>query len=150
MLTDLRVEKTQKIMVYRLQSKRTRYFSEEVRREVVKKIESHQLSIAQASREYEVSPTSIYKWMYRYSLYLKKGIRVVMEKKSRANQIQSLQDRISELERAVGQKQMEIDILNKTLEFGSEEAGFDIKKKFDGKSYSGTKTKQKHIHTKGK
>jgi len=137
-------------MVYQLQRTRNRYFSEELRREVVAKIERKELSIAQASREYQISAKSIYNWIYRYSVYLKKGIRVVMEKKSQGEKIKSLEERIKELERAVGQKQMEIDILNKVLEFGKDEVGFDIKKKFVGKSSSGSKTTKKNTGTKGK
>jgi len=137
-------------MVYKQQSTHNRFFSEDVRREVVKKIESRQLSITQASREYAVSPSSIYNWMYRYSLYLKKGIRVVMEKKSQKEKLKSLQEKIDQLERAVGQKQMEIDILKKTLELGSEQVGFDIKKKYAGKSSSGSKTTVKNMGTKSK
>jgi transposase-like protein len=127
-----------------------RYFSEELRREIVKKIEGKELTIAGASREYEVSDTSLYNWVYRYSLHLKKGIRLVMEKNSHSERIKVLQARLASLEQAVGQKQMEIDILNKMLEFGSEDVGFDIKKKFGGKFSSGIKTTKKSITTKGK
>ena len=106
-----------------------RYFSEEVRREVVKKIEQCELSITQATREYEVSTTAIYRWLNRYSRYLKSGYRLIVEKKSNTEQKEQMRQRIAELERVIGQKQLEIDILNKTLELGSREAGFDIKKK---------------------
>jgi transposase len=137
-----------KSKVSKRESRNSRYFSEELRRDIVKKIEQNELTVIGASREYEVSGTSIYKWMYRYSLHLKKGIRLVMEKKSHGERIKSLQEKIEALERAVGQKQMEIDILNKTLEFGSQDVGFDIKKKFGGKSSSGTKTTKKNTNTK--
>ena len=137
-------------MINKRQTQNSRYFSEELRREIVKKIEKNELTVTGAGREYEVSNTSIYKWMYRYSLHLKKGIRLVMEKKSHSERLKSLQDKIETLERAVGQKQMVIDILNKTLEFGSEEVGFDIKKKFGGKSSSGTKTTKRSRDTKRK
>ncbi len=39
-----------------------------------------------------------------------------------------LQQRLGELERIIGQKQMEIDYLNKALEISSEELGYDLKK----------------------
>lgn len=110
-----------------------RYFSEEIKREVVKKIEHNELNIVQASREYEVSSTSLYRWLYRYSQYLKKGYRLIVEKKSFMEEKEQMRQRIAELERVIGQKQLEIDILNKTLELGSSEAGFDIKKKCSGK-----------------
>jgi transposase len=137
-------------MAYKLQRTRNRHFDESVRREVVKKIENNVLSVTQASREYSVSATSIYKWMYQYSLYLKKGIRIIVEKKSQTEKVKALQQRIEELERAVGQKQMEVDILNKMLEFGSDHVGYDIKKKFGGKQSSGSKTIRNNTGTKSK
>ena len=137
-------------MVHIKQMRSSRYFSEELKREIVKKIEKNELSVTGACREYEVSRKSVYKWMYRYSLHLKKGIRLVMEKKSHGERIKLLQEKIAALEQAVGQKQMEIDILNKTLEFGNEEVGFDIQKKFGGKSSSGIKTSKKRITIKRK
>ena len=115
-----------------------RYFSEEVRREVVMKIERNQLGISQASREYEVSTTSIYNWMNRYSVHLKKGNILVVEKKSRTQKVEQLNRRLAEMERIIGQKQLEIDILSKALELGSEHVGFDIKKKFIGRLSSGS------------
>lgn len=132
------------------QKRTLRYFSEELRREIVKKIERKDLTISSASREYEVSQTSLYRWIYRYSLHLKKGIRLVMEKNSHGERLKALQNRLVALEQAVGQKQMEIDILNKMLEFGSEDVGFDIKKKFGGKFFSGTKTTKVTTSTKRK
>jgi len=137
-------------MEKKIQLRTRRYFSDELRREIVKKIERKDLTISGASREYEVSDTSLYRWIYRYSLHLKKGIRLVMEKNSHGEQIKLLKDRLAAMEQVVGQKQMEIDILNKMLEFGSEDVGFDIKKKFGGKSSSGTKTTKGSTSTKQK
>lgn len=137
-------------MVNKKQIRTTRYFSEELRRQIVKQIENNEISVRGASREYEVSPAAIYKWMYRYSLHLKKGIRLIMEKKSQGERIKSLQERIEALERAVGQKQMEIDVLQKILELGSDAVGFDIKKKYSGKSFSGSRTTNGNTDTKEK
>ena len=121
----------------------TRYFSEEVKREVVKKIERNEISVSLACREYEVSSASIYNWMYRYSLHLKKGNRLIVEKDSQSESRlngKELRKYVANLERIVGQKQMEIDILSKVVEFGSEEIGFDLKKKYNGKLSNGTGT----------
>lgn len=115
-----------------------RHFSEELKREVVRKIERNELGVSQALREYEVCSSTIYRWMYRYSLHLKKGNIVVVEKKSNTLKTEQYKQRIAELERIVGQKQLEIDVLNKTLDIGSEEVGFDIKKKYGGKLSGGT------------
>lgn len=44
-----------------------------------------------------------------------------------------LQEKIAELERAIGQKQLEIDFLNKTIELASKEVGIDLKNKYNSK-----------------
>ena len=49
-----------------------------------------------------------------------------------------LRQRMAELERIVGQKQLEIDFLNKLLEIGSGELGFDLKKSFSPPPSNGT------------
>ena len=49
-----------------------------------------------------------------------------------------LLQRMAELERIVGQKQLEIDFLNKLLEIGSGELGFDLKKSFSPPPLNGT------------
>jgi transposase len=59
-----------------------------------------------------------------------------------------LQQHVAELERIIGQKQLEIDFLGKLLEIGSEELGFDIKKKFSTKPSSGTVTAGNSMPTK--
>ena len=99
-----------------------RVFSPTLRKEIVGLIESGKLSIAAASREYKVSQTSIYKWIHRYSTYNKKGVT----------------DRIAELERAVGHKQMQIDFYEKFIEFASKEVGEDLKKKYASAAMSGS------------
>ena len=49
-----------------------------------------------------------------------------------------LQRRVAQLERIIGQKQLEIDFLNKLLEVGSKELGFDLKKSFSSPLSDGT------------
>jgi len=46
--------------------RQNRYFSKEFRKKKVEEIEQGLTSIAEISREYEVSRTSIYKWIYAY------------------------------------------------------------------------------------
>jgi hypothetical protein len=66
---------------------------------------------------------------------------------SEAYKTQQLLQRLAELERIVGQKQMEIDFLNKLLEIGSEEMGFDLKKNFSTKLSNGTGSTEKGTAT---
>ena len=68
--------------------------------------------------------------------------------KSEESKNQDLRARVAELERAVGQKQLEIDFLNKLLEVGSSELGFDLKKNFSTPPSNGTASINKNTGTK--
>ncbi|MTI86962.1 MAG: transposase [Balneolaceae bacterium] len=106
-------------------------FSPTLRTHIVGLIESGQLSVSAASREYLVSSTTLYRWIYRYSTCNKKETVLVVEKNSREEQLTQLRQRIAELEQAVGHKQMQIDYYKKFIDLASEEVGEDLKKKYD-------------------
>jgi len=108
-----------------------RYFSEEFRIQKVKEIEQNQIGVTELSNLYGVTRASVYKWMHKYSLHLKKGVTQVIEMESESKKAKLLQARLAELERIIGQKQLQIDYLEKVIELGSEEVGIDIKKKFN-------------------
>ena len=121
-----------------------RTFSPTLRKEVVRLIESGKLSVAAASREYQVSATSIYRRIHRYSTYNKKGNVLVVDKDSHSKKLERLQQKIAELEQAVGYKQMQIDYYKKFIDLASEEVGEDLKKKYDSAASSGSsKTNKK-------
>lgn len=105
-----------------------RFFTEEIRKQVVRDIEKGKCSVTQACRELQVSHTTIYRWLYKYSLYLQKERILVVENKSEAYRSNELQKRIMELEAALGRKQMEIDLLNKVIELAGQEQKIDLKK----------------------
>ena len=118
--------------------RQNRFFSEDFRRIKVNEIEKGITSIAEVSREYEVSRTSIYKWIYRYSMTRKKQVKQVVESQSDTRKIEELKKKIKELERVVGQKQIEIEFKEKMLELFEKETGLDIKKKFGSHHSSGS------------
>ncbi len=115
-----------------------RIFSEEVRKQVVREIEQGKCTVIEAARELQVSDVSVYSWLHKYSLYLKKQRVLVVENKSEAMHSKELLKRITELEAALGRKQMEIDLLNKVLELASKEYHVDIKKNTLNRLSSGT------------
>lgn len=78
----------------------------------------------------------------------KKDVKQVVESKSDTKKIQLLEDRIKELERALGQKQMMIDIKDKMIEIAEETYDIDIKKKLASKASSGSTTTKKGTGTK--
>lgn len=117
-------------------------FSEELRKEVVNRIESGQLSITTATREYGVSLSSIYKWLNKYSRNLRSGTRIVMEKDSIDKNISELQNRIKELEAALGRKTMESDLYKIIVDLASKEYKTDLKKNFGNVPSTSTKAKK--------
>jgi predicted RNA-binding protein with EMAP domain len=60
----------------------------------------------------------------------KKQERMIVESLSDTKKIIALKEKIKELEQAVGQKQIQLDFLEKMMEIAQEEYGVDIKKKF--------------------
>ena len=117
-----------------------RYFSEEFKKQKVRDIENNLLTVSDICKEYEVSDTAVYKWIYKYSAMRKKGIKQVIESDSDTKKLQALKEHIKELERALGQKQLLIDFQSKVIDLAEEEYQIDIKKKFGEPPYSGSGT----------
>lgn len=98
--------------------------------------------------EHQVSANTVYRWLYKYSPYHEQKCTLVVQMKSEEAKNQDLRARIAELERVVGQKQLEVDFLNKLLEIGSAELGFDLKKNFSTPPSNGTGFISKNTPTK--
>ena len=68
----------------------------------------------------------------------------MVDKDSHSKKIEQMQQKIAELEQAVGHKQMQIDYYKKFVDLASEEVGEDLKKKYDSAASSGSsKTNKK-------
>jgi len=113
------------------QKKVRRTFSEAFKREKVKMLEERQVTVKQLSRIYEVSETAIYKWIRTYSTKLGISEKIVVEKESEGTRTLALMKQVAELERIVGQKQMQVDYFKKLIELIEEDLGEDMKKKFE-------------------
>lgn len=123
--------------------KRRRRFSEEFKLKIVKEYESGEFSVGEMTEIYDISYQSIYNWIYKYSRYNKQSIQVVEMKDSQAHKIKQMEARIKELERAVGQKQMNIDYLEKMIELAQEHYDIDIKKNSKTPPSGGSKSTKK-------
>lgn len=115
-----------------------RIFSEEVKKQVVRDIEAGKCTVKQASEELGARHQSIYAWVSRYSRYLQNNKRLVVENKSEAYRTKELEQRIQELEAALGRKQMEIDLLSKVIELADKEYKTDLKKSMSRKVSNGS------------
>ena len=119
--------------------KKIRIYSEEFKRTIVKDFESGEFSILQLAKLHGISNVSIYKWIYKYSSFNEKGVRVVEMKNSSTKKMKDLEARIKELEGIVGCKQIEIDYLNKMIDIANDELNIDIKKKLNTSQSTGSK-----------
>lgn len=118
--------------------RQTRTFSEELKKKVVKEIEQSKVTLAQVCREYQVSISAVYKWLHKYSSYLQKGAKLVVELNSEGYRSKELEIKVKELEAVVGRKQMEVDFLDKLIELANVGLDIDIKKKLYTKPSTGS------------
>lgn len=115
----------------KMQIRERRIFSEDLKKKSVKDLTSKRTTIKALMNEHQVSHQTVYQWLYKYSPYHEQKCTLVVQMKSEETKNSELQKRVADLERVVGQKQLEIDFLNKLLEIGSWELGFDLKKNFN-------------------
>ena len=121
-----------------IDERRRRVFSEEFKQKKVREIDQKITTIAEVSREYEVRASNVSKWLTQYSPNRMKSVRTIVESESDTRKLFDLQQKVAELERVIGQKQLLIDFLAKMMELAEQEYGIDIKKKFERKPLSGT------------
>lgn len=106
-----------------------RKYAEDFKRELVLLFEKGKFSVGQLSVLYRVERSIIYRWVYQYSNFNQKGVRVVEMKQSSTSKVKELQQQVKDLERLLGQKQIKIDFLEEMIEVAKEELQIDIKKK---------------------
>jgi len=115
-----------------------RYFSPDFKKKRVQELENNLSTVSDICKAHKVSRTSVYRWIYKYSNMAKKQVKQVVEAKSDTKKIQFLEERIKELERIVGKKQILIDFQDKMIEIAEQTYEVDIKKKLGSKLFSGT------------
>ena len=118
--------------------RQNRFFNEDFKRTKVSEIERNILTIAELCKEYQVTRSAVYKWIYKYSLMRKREHKQVVEPESETRKVLLLKQEVNELQRVIGEKQLKMDFLEKVIELAEKEYGLDIKKKFTGKPSFGT------------
>ncbi len=124
--------------------RKKRHYSEDFKKELVSLFESGKYSVRQLEKLYGIGNVSIYRWIYKFSTFNEKGIRVVEMKQSSSLKLKELAQKVKYLERIVGQKQIKIDYLEKMIDIAKDQYDIDIKKKQNTSQSSGLeKTKKK-------
>src|SRR5581483_4084370 len=122
------------------EERQNRYFSESFKQQKMEELRKNLITVSELSREYQVTRSAIYKWIYKYSVMKKKGVKQVIELESDTQKLIALKERIKELERLVGQKQIELEFKDKMIEIAEDLYKIDIKKKFGSVPSSGSGT----------
>ena len=107
-----------------------RHFSDSFKIQKVRELETDQTKVIEICSQYEVSQTAVYRWIEKFGIMKEKKERFIIESESDTRQLIELKKRLSELERIIGQKQIQIDFQNKMIDLAEETYGVDIKKKF--------------------
>ena len=122
----------------KLSLKPRRIFSDNLKKKIVKDIELGKVSVLGASREYEISEQTVYRWLKKFSTHLHPSTTLVMQMDSEQYRSKELEKKVLELQAALGRKQMEIDYLNKLIEIAGQDLAIDLKKNISMNRLDGT------------
>ena len=106
-------------------------YSESFKKARVHEYERGEYTVLQISRLFQLSDVTVYNWIYRYSTYNRKGYKVVEMQESGQDKVKQLENRIKELEQALGQKQLKLDYWEVISRLAKEKYGIDIEKNSD-------------------
>ena len=123
--------------------RKKRVYSEEFKRQIVSDFESGVYSVLQLEKLHGVSNSLIYIWIYKFSTFNQKGFRIVEHQESSDKKLKDLANKIKNLEQIIGQKQIQIDYLNKMIDLAKDDLKIDIKKNYNTPQSSGSKSTQK-------
>jgi len=115
-----------------------RVFSISFKQKKVREIEQKITTVSQVCKEYEVSGVAVYKWLNLYGDTYKKQTKTIVELESDTRKLIEMKARIAELERIIGQKQVQLDFRDKMIDLAEEMYGVDIKKKLGTKPSFGS------------
>lgn len=113
-----------------LAERQRRSFSETFKRDKVREIDRGLLRVSEVCKQYSVSRTSVQRWIRRYGIQNESQERIIIETMSDTRALQELKERIAELERLVGQKQIEVEYYKKMIDLAQEHYGIAIKKNY--------------------
>lgn len=118
--------------------RQVRHFSTTMKMQKVREVESGETKVSEIVREYEVSFNTVYRWLKKYGVMKNKPERLIVEANSDTVKLLELKKKVAELERTIGQKQIQIDFKDKMIELAEEHYKIDIKKNFSIQQSSST------------
>ena len=122
-----------------------RYFSEEVRKHIVKEIDEGVYGISESARVYQVSQVSIFRWRRKYSLQYQKAIVKVVELESESQRRKALEKQLIQTQQLAGEQAVELHFFRKLVEIIGERYEFDFKKNINSMSFDGLEHTAKSV-----
>lgn len=107
-----------------------RHFSDSFKIQKVRELEAGKVKISELCNQYELADVTVYRWLNKFGSMKTKKERLIIETDSDTKQLIELKKKLAELERIIGQKQIQLDFKDKMIELAEEMYGVDIKKKF--------------------
>jgi transposase len=132
------VTKDEILVKKELANKYNRTFSTALKQKIVSDFEKNKVTIAEISDLYGVTKTSVYKWVYKYSLSYQSSTKTVVQMESEAQKNKDLYQENSNLLRIIGQKQVELDYLHQLIAQASSALEIDLKKNFAPPAFGGS------------
>jgi transposase len=123
--------------------RKKRRFSKEFKKSLVSDFESGRFSVLQLSRLHQISNQTIYNWITKLSTFNDSTFRIVEMKDSTSERLKHQDQKIKDLERIVGQKQINIEFLEKMIELAKADLGIDIKKNYSTPQSTGSESTEK-------
>ena len=111
-----------------LAERRRRTFSDTFKRDKVREIEQGLVRVSDVSKQYGVSDTAVYYWIRKFGIDKQTPERIVIESMSDTRALKDLKERLAELERLLGQKQVEVEYYKKLIDMAEDEYCISIKK----------------------
>jgi transposase-like protein len=109
---------------------KSRYFAPEVRQAIVAEIDAG-MSKAEAARKYQVSQTTVFGWMQRYSPHYKARVVTIVESASQTSRVKELELELRNAYAAIGRKDCQLVYQDKLFEAAQKELGYDLKKNLE-------------------
>ncbi len=107
-----------------------RHFSDSFKIQKVRELETGKTKISELCEQYEVARANVYKWLKKFGTMKDKKERLIIETDSDTKQLLALKKKVAELERLIGQKQIQLEFKDKMIDLAEETYGVDIKKKY--------------------
>lgn len=118
-----------------LVERRQRSFSDTFKRDKVREIDLGLVRVTEVCKQYSVSRTSVQRWIRRFGVQKESPERLIIETMSDTRALKEMKERIAELERLVGQKQIEVEFYKKMIDLAQEHYGIAIKKNYSTQPY---------------